>query len=248
MCRSQCSLVDLPVVPEAVEQVRPCEDLAGVLRQEREDLELGGRQLGGPARNVHFVEVVIDLEIGDARLPRRLAARSDRRLAGAPQQRANAREHFARRERLRDVVIGPELQADDAVRLVGACRQHDRRDARLRQRGGAQHVEPAAVRQSDVEQQHVGVLCRKASSAPATVPAISTARPSRSRYSRTTSATPASSSTIRTLLRPTYGFNSLARRSLRASRKASATVSKRGNVVGTSPSIIPSMFASAMPI
>ena len=44
---------------------------------------------------------------------------------GAPQHRANACGELARRERLRHVVVGAELEPDDAVGLLAAGGQHD---------------------------------------------------------------------------------------------------------------------------
>ena len=43
----------------------------------------------------------------------------------APQDRADARHQLAQAERLRDVVVGPELEAGDAIVLARARRQHD---------------------------------------------------------------------------------------------------------------------------
>src|SRR5262245_24176480 len=48
------------------------------------------------------------------------------RLA-APQQRADAREELARRERLGEVIVGPQLEAHDAVGFVLAPGEHDDR-------------------------------------------------------------------------------------------------------------------------
>ena len=77
-----------------------------------------------------------------------------RRRAPA-EQRLDAREQFRHLERLDEVVVGAELQADDAIHDLAARRQHqDRRlDAALPQRPA--DVEAAAAWQHDVEQDDV---------------------------------------------------------------------------------------------
>ena len=49
----------------------------------------------------------------------------------AAQQRAHAREQLARAEGLGEVIVGAQLQAHYAVRLLGAAGQHQDRDAGL---------------------------------------------------------------------------------------------------------------------
>ncbi len=66
----------------------------------------------------------------------------------AAQQRAHARDHFVRAERLGDVVVGAQLQPDDAVRLFGAGGEHDDRH------GGRARV--AAQRAADLEAVEAG--------------------------------------------------------------------------------------------
>ena len=61
----------------------------------------------------------------------------------AAEQGPDARHQLARAERLGDVVVGPQLEADDAVRLLGAGREHD--DGQRAGLGGA------AQRAADLE-------------------------------------------------------------------------------------------------
>ena len=93
----------------------------------------------------------VDLEGADPHRLHRLVA-----PLGAAQHRADARDHLGARERLDDVVVGAQLEADDLVGL-GAARgdHHDRRVALAAQRAG--HVAAVAVRQRQVEQHQVGV-------------------------------------------------------------------------------------------
>ena len=97
-----------------------------------------------------------------------------RRLVGrgrarAPQHCAQARDHLRAAERLDDIVVGAELEADDPVGLGPARGEHDHRHV-----GGAaqlaQHVAPVAVGQHEVEQHDVRRRSRAArASASATV-------------------------------------------------------------------------------
>ncbi len=62
-----------------------------------------------------------DRTVGERRLPRRLGTRALR----PAQQRVDTGHHLLRAEGLGDVVVGAELQPDDAVHLVGAGGDHD---------------------------------------------------------------------------------------------------------------------------
>ena len=82
-----------------------------------------------------------------------------RAIAGArpTQHGAHARDDLLRREGLDDVVVGAELEPEDAVDLLASGREHHDRH---RRRAGilAQppaHVEPAELRQHQVEQDEV---------------------------------------------------------------------------------------------
>ncbi len=89
---------------------------------------------------------------GPADRPRRRRARAAR-----PRGRARAPEHglhtcgqLAGRERLRDVVVGADLEAGDAVDLLVACGQHQHRHVRARADAAAD-VEAVRSRKADVE-------------------------------------------------------------------------------------------------
>ena len=60
------------------------------------------------------------------------------------------RRQLARRERLRHVVVGAELETDDPVGLLAAGRQHDHRQARARADPAAE-LEPVRPGQHEVE-------------------------------------------------------------------------------------------------
>ena len=79
-------------------------------------------------------------------------------LAARPAQHgANPRQQFACLERLRQIVVGAQLQADDAVGLIAARGQHHHRQVRAAAYLPA-HVEAIAVRQHEVENHQVCVV------------------------------------------------------------------------------------------
>jgi hypothetical protein len=132
----------------------------GRARKDREELELGSgeRHFGtvlaveDAAQHVEpeFVEVVF------LRLGRCLGA------AGAIEDRANAREELARMEGLRNVIVGAHLEADDAVHILAARREHEHGDAALGAQLAAKR-EPVDARHHEVEHDEVhGALLDRA--------------------------------------------------------------------------------------
>ena len=80
--------------------------------------------------------------------------------AGAAQERVNPRHHLPGVERLRDVVVRAQLQPDNLVRVLHACRQHDDRQ-RCEHRIGTHDtgdVPPVAARHHEVEHDQVGTI------------------------------------------------------------------------------------------
>ncbi len=118
--------------------------MPGMLEEAREQVELLARQL--------------DLSAGDgdvARVaPQHDVARREHlvlvAVLDAAQDRLDARGELARRERLRDVVVGAELEAGDAVGLLVARGQHQDRHLRVRAHLPAD-LEAVDPRQADVE-------------------------------------------------------------------------------------------------
>ena len=73
---------------------------------------------------------------------------------GATTDSPDARRQLAPAERLGDVVVGAELEPEDAIELVAASSQHDDRDvAALAQL--AAHVAAVDVRESEIEEDEV---------------------------------------------------------------------------------------------
>ena len=99
---------------------------------------------------------------------------------GAAEDRAHAGDHLGAAERLDHVVVGAELEADDAVGLRAAGGEDDDRDARAGADRAAD-VAAVAVGQVEVEQDQVRLeLLLAAASARAAVAATCGSKPSRS--------------------------------------------------------------------
>ena len=75
--------------------------------------------------------------------------------AGAAEQRLDARQQLAHVERLGQVVVGAELEADDAVDDLPARGQHQQRRLHAASAEVAADVEAVLARQRDVEDQQI---------------------------------------------------------------------------------------------
>ena len=140
------------VAPHVREQQIPRQDTALVLEQVLEQEELLGRQPDLTAVDQDDVPFDVHGERAVSQEPGGAGP------MGAPQQRAHARDHFVGAERLGDVVVGAQLEPDDAIRLFGPGREHDDRDAR-RARVTAQraaYLQAVEAGEHQVEQQQVG--------------------------------------------------------------------------------------------
>ena len=110
-----------------------------------EQLELLRRQLDRLARNGDVVRLAVEQDVAERE---RVAAIL---WLAAPQHRLHARDELARRERLRDVVVGADLEPDDPVGLLVARGEHQDRNVRAGAHLAAD-VEAVLARQADVEQ------------------------------------------------------------------------------------------------
>ena len=96
-------------------------------RQRDEQLELEVRS--APARLPSTVTSRASKSISSSPAKRERARRAARRLRAA-EHRAHARQQLARVERLGQVVVGAELEADDLVDVVALGGEHDHRQRR----------------------------------------------------------------------------------------------------------------------
>src|SRR6185312_15235071 len=139
------------LVPDLLHERLTADDAAGTLHERGEEVELLAAQLDLRPVEGHTPRREIELQSLHAR-----DTLTGGRAASAPQHRADARDHLGAAEWLDHVVVGAELEADDAVGLCPARGEHD-------DRGGgvaadlAGDVAAVAVGKHQVEQDEVGV-------------------------------------------------------------------------------------------
>src|SRR5439155_8615065 len=112
-----------PVVsPDAFEQTIPRDDAVLVLHEVLEKLEFAPCQPDGRAidGDRHGVEIGDEVLVAIAACGGRVGDRGR-----TPQYGADAGGQLTEAEWFRDVVVGPELEARDAIVLARSCRQHD---------------------------------------------------------------------------------------------------------------------------
>src|SRR5581483_3139222 len=148
-------VAEVGAAPERLEQHPPAADATWQRGERAEQLELDEGQLDRLAVALddatrHVDEEPVHL---DPLLGRRLE--QPRRLR-ATEQRAHAGAELSDRERLRDVVVGAELEPDHLVELVVAGGEHDDRH-RARRAQPTAYLEPVEPRQHDVEDDEVDV-------------------------------------------------------------------------------------------
>ena len=139
------------VAPDAVHQLIAREDTAWMRREEAEEVEFLRRQSHLAAALRHLARERIDRHVGEPELLFR------RRWTRPPQHRAYACGELARGERLRHVVVGPDLQTDDPVCLLAAGGEHDHGDLRERAQPAADR-EPVQAGQHQIQHNQVGPL------------------------------------------------------------------------------------------
>jgi hypothetical protein len=83
-----------------------------------------------------------------------VSVRGARRLRSASQHRANASDQLARAERLRDVIVGADFEADDPVDLLAEGGEHDDRNVRARAQRSA-NLEAALMGEHEIEHDEV---------------------------------------------------------------------------------------------
>src|SRR5262249_13059710 len=122
-----CPRLHEPVLaPDLVQQLVTTEDPARCSHQDRKELEFLGCHLHPSSHHRDLETMPIDLEVTGPEMG--LLAIGRPRLA-PPHDRPHAGEKLARGKRLRDVVIGPHLEAQHLVPFLDAAGHHDHRDA-----------------------------------------------------------------------------------------------------------------------
>jgi hypothetical protein len=147
------------IAPDRAQQLLLRPDAGGLDGEHAQELELLLRQLDRLAVQQDAVRRGVDLQRAGADEAERPAP------AGAPEERVDAGAQLRVGERLAEVVVGPAVEAADAVdlRRPPGEEQDGRRGVHAaREPVGlpepAQQVQPAGVREDEVEQHEVGVL------------------------------------------------------------------------------------------
>ena len=130
------------VAPDALEQLVAREHEPAVVEQLPEEVELLRRELDLLVADHHLAAAGVDDEVAVADLVALLAAPVGRRAA---EDALHARHELARVERLRQVVVGADLEPDDLVDVLVAGGQHQDR-----------HVGALAHAAADLQPVHVG--------------------------------------------------------------------------------------------
>ena len=131
------------------------EGVAGVLHQHAQEVELGGRELHRLAVHLHLVPVQVHEQPTDLQDAGRREI-----VGGTAQHRPRAGHDLTGVEGLGDVIVGTQFQAEDAVGVLDAGREHD--DGQVGQGGVAAHdagdVPAVAAGQHQVEHHQVRPL------------------------------------------------------------------------------------------
>ena len=143
----------LGVAPDVGQQPGPRLHASLALHQQAQQAKLGGGQRHIAAAHGGAVRRRVEADLAE------LDDRGGLLFAGVPaQDRLDPQDDLARAERLGDVVVGAELEADDAVELLALRGQHDERQA-----GGrgvaleqARELEAVEARQHQIEDDEVG--------------------------------------------------------------------------------------------
>ena len=110
------------VAPDALEQLVAGQHEPAMVEQLPEEVELLRRELDLLLADVHLPPAGVDREVAVADDGALRQAALRRRAA---QDRLHAGDELARVERLRHVVVGADLEADDLVDVLVARREHE---------------------------------------------------------------------------------------------------------------------------
>src|SRR6266852_8868471 len=137
-----------------MEQRLAAHDFVGVIEEVAKDAELALREIDRQIALRRLIFSKIELDVAERDL-----------FAGGgalrpSHHRFQPRQKLHEAERLRDVVVGAELQADDLVDLLPARGEHDDRRVVATPAQLAADVEAALLRQHHIEDDHVVIAAR----------------------------------------------------------------------------------------
>src|ERR1044071_5114963 len=143
-------LVEGLVVPKEVQELRAGVDAAGLAREVPQDLELRGCEADPAVAALDAQRSEVDDQVA---MPDAPPAGGVREIAvRASEQGLDPAQQLPEPERLREVVVRAELQADDLVDLLVAGGEHEHRRLGARRPQAPQDLEAVHARQSDVDQ------------------------------------------------------------------------------------------------
>ena len=123
--------------------------LPGMAHQEVEQRELLGAQGNGPPPAPHTVARHVEHEVGHVQLA--LPARFGR----ATRQRAHAGQQLGEREGLTQVIVGPGIEAADAILHLIAGREHEHGGAEAGRAQAPADLQPIQVGQTEVQKDQI---------------------------------------------------------------------------------------------
>ena len=146
-------------------------DVAGMAGERLQEQELGDGQRHGGAVPLRGVALQIEDERAAAEdlvvvLFARRRARRRLEEREAPEQHADARHELAHRERLAEIVVRSELEAEDAVELVVLGGDEDDRERLGHRAQAAAELEAVHAGHEDVEDDEIGQALRGAERVP----------------------------------------------------------------------------------
>src|SRR5580698_10263645 len=104
--------------PHALEQPISRERNAGITGKFHQQRELAGLEFDVGSVDAGFARRRIDLKATEVQ--ERSGLRDG--TTGSPQNRLDANDQLARRERFAQIVVGPELETHDSIEFIAACR------------------------------------------------------------------------------------------------------------------------------
>src|SRR6185503_7548282 len=155
--RARLAVVGAPA--NALEELPPAEHHARLGGEQREQLELDERERDGLTPHLDGASRQVDDDL--AAVDQVLPATCEMRVRGASQERPDPAPELADRKRLRDVVVGSELEPEHLVELVVARGEHDDRHRAVRAKPAAD-LEAVDLREHDVEHDEVDRLLGEA--------------------------------------------------------------------------------------
>src|SRR5829696_7898779 len=132
------------VAPDALEDDRARQHLAGVEHEQLEQVELGARELDAVSASPDLTRLGIELEVREAQ------DTVDRRGAAA-QQRPHSREQLVQSKGLDEIVVGAGVEAFYSVSDRVTRGQHQHRDVVAGSPEAATDLEPVDLRHQDVQ-------------------------------------------------------------------------------------------------